>query len=185
MNLCSFKKRYKGYYYDEESEMYYCISRYYVPEWCRWLNADNPLYNDFEENTVLNLFVYCRNNPITDRDETGNWGFLALLAITLVSAVVSGTAQLVSNAISGKTGSDLWRGVAGAALGGGANALALCLAVPTGGASLAIGAAVGAIVQTGVDTMETAIRGEKIDVANTMLDLGLNFVTTLAGNYIG
>ena len=26
--------RYKGYYYDQESEMYYCKSRYYVPDWC-------------------------------------------------------------------------------------------------------------------------------------------------------
>lgn len=33
--------KYKGYYYDQESGMYYCKSRYYVPEWCRWLNADS------------------------------------------------------------------------------------------------------------------------------------------------
>ena len=25
--------RYKGYYYDKESNMYYCKSRYYVLEW--------------------------------------------------------------------------------------------------------------------------------------------------------
>lgn len=33
--------RYKGYYYDQESGMYYCHTRYFVPEWGRWLNADN------------------------------------------------------------------------------------------------------------------------------------------------
>ena len=36
--------RYKGYYYDTESNMYYCKSRYYVPEWCRWLNADSIVF---------------------------------------------------------------------------------------------------------------------------------------------
>ena len=32
--------RYRGYYYDEETGFYFCQSRYYNPEWRRWLNAD-------------------------------------------------------------------------------------------------------------------------------------------------
>ena len=99
--------------------------------------------------------------------------------------LIGGTAQLVSNAMAGKTGSELWRGVAGAAVGAGVNALALCLAMPTGGASLFIAAGASAIAQTGVDTLETVIRGEEVDVGQTFIDLGLNFVTTLAGNYLG
>ena len=99
--------------------------------------------------------------------------------------LIGGTAQLVSNAMAGKTGSELWRGVAGAAVGAGVNALALCLAMPTGGASLFIAAGASAIAQTGVDTLETVIRGEKVDGWQTVADLGINFVTTLAGNYLG
>lgn len=52
-------------------------------------------------------------------------------------------------------------------------------------ASLFIAAGASAIVQTGVDTLETVIRGEEVDVGQTFIDLGLNFVTTLAGNYLG
>jgi RHS repeat-associated protein len=40
--------RYKGYYYDAESGMYYCHARFYVPEWCRWLSPDSIAYFDPE-----------------------------------------------------------------------------------------------------------------------------------------
>ena len=32
--------RYRGYYYDAETGLYYVSSRYYDPEICRWINAD-------------------------------------------------------------------------------------------------------------------------------------------------
>ena len=32
--------RFKGYYYDEETGMYYLKSRYYQPEICRFVSAD-------------------------------------------------------------------------------------------------------------------------------------------------
>ena len=79
----------------------------------------------------------------------------------------------------------MWRWVAGATVGAGVNALALCLAMPTGWASLFIAAGVSALTQTGVDTLETVIRGEKVDIIQTFIDLELNFATTLVGNYIG
>ena len=49
---------YKGYYYDKESGMYYCQSRYYVPEWGRWLNGSQITTE------TTNAFVYAGNNPI-------------------------------------------------------------------------------------------------------------------------
>ena len=39
-------------------------SRYYVPDWCRWLNADDPAYLDFFNPSCINLFAYCGNDPI-------------------------------------------------------------------------------------------------------------------------
>ena len=55
---------YKGYYYDFETLMYYCKSRYYIPLWGRWLNADDVDYLDPESIIGLNLFAYCNNNPV-------------------------------------------------------------------------------------------------------------------------
>ena len=47
---------YRGYYYDEETGLYYCQSRYYDPEVDRWLNADGIIGSN---STVLgyNLFT--------------------------------------------------------------------------------------------------------------------------------
>ena len=33
--------RYRGYYYDSETKLYYLQSRYYDPEVCRFINADD------------------------------------------------------------------------------------------------------------------------------------------------
>ena len=68
--------KYKGYYFDLESGMYYCHTRYYVPEWGRWLIADSPLYTDTYEFDKLNFFTYCGNSPILRVDIEGqDWEF--------------------------------------------------------------------------------------------------------------
>ncbi len=64
--------RYRGYYYDKETGLYYCKSRYYNPTWCRWLNADSLDYLDNTEIGGINLFSYCHNNPVMFKDETGH-----------------------------------------------------------------------------------------------------------------
>ena len=133
----------------------------------------------------LNLYMYCKDNPVMYVDPSGCFGILALVAITMASMLMGGTAQLVSNAIAGKTGGELWSGVVGSAIGAGINALVMCLTMPLGGASLFIAAGASAIVQTAVDTFENAIRGETVDIGQTLISLELNFATTLAGNILG
>ena len=54
-----------------ESNMYYCNSRYYVPEWCRWLNADHISCLNPQSIYELNLFAYCGNDPVNYSDESG------------------------------------------------------------------------------------------------------------------
>ena len=39
--------RYRGYVYDEETGLYYLRSRYYNPEWDRFVNADANLNNSY------------------------------------------------------------------------------------------------------------------------------------------
>ena len=56
--------RYRGYYYDVESGLYYCDFRYYNPQWGRWLSPDSIEYLDPSNINCLNLYCYCHNNPI-------------------------------------------------------------------------------------------------------------------------
>ena len=80
--------RYKGYYFDNESGMYYCHTRYYVPEWCRWLNADHPSFLQPESLQEMNLFVYCGNNPITNIDPIGCFSLSILVVIGFVIGIL-------------------------------------------------------------------------------------------------
>ncbi|WP_160317240.1 RHS repeat-associated core domain-containing protein [Oxobacter pfennigii] len=63
--------RYRGYRYDAETGLYYLQSRYYNPEWCRFINADAI---GGEVGTLLshNAFAYSMNNPVNFSDPSGN-----------------------------------------------------------------------------------------------------------------
>ena len=63
--------RYRGYVYDEETGLYYLRSRYYNPEWGRFLNADVVL-GDRGVLLTHNAFAYCVNKPINYSDADGN-----------------------------------------------------------------------------------------------------------------
>ena len=64
--------RYRSYYYDDESNMYYINNRYYCPEWGRFLNADGIIGAN---QSVLgqNSFLYTDNNYISRMDSNGNF----------------------------------------------------------------------------------------------------------------
>ena len=57
--------RYRGYYYDVETDLYYLESRYYDPETGRFIQpADVSSLNPSNVNG-LNLYSYANNNPIS------------------------------------------------------------------------------------------------------------------------
>ena len=62
--------RYRGYYQDTETGLYYLMSRYYDPVTHRFINADGYFQSG---GSILdaNTFAYCRNNPIMNSDCTG------------------------------------------------------------------------------------------------------------------
>ncbi len=62
--------RYRGYYYDKETNLYYLNSRYYNPEWGRFLNADFA-FGENKDIFSYNLFAYVSNSPITYIDVDG------------------------------------------------------------------------------------------------------------------
>ena len=66
--------RYRGYYYDTESGLYYLNSRYYDPVTGRFINADAVINNGLID---TNLFAYCVNNPVNLSDPSGYYAMVA------------------------------------------------------------------------------------------------------------
>ena len=92
--------RYRSYYYDAELEMYYLKSRYYDPEICRFINADDisclSANGDFAS---YNLYAYCGNNPVSRKDDGGEFWHVLIGAV--VGAAVSFTCSVVSDVLAG------------------------------------------------------------------------------------
>ena len=63
------KIRYRGYYFDTETGFYWVQTRYYNPEWCRWISPDTLDYLDPESAHGLNLYAYCGNDPADYKQE--------------------------------------------------------------------------------------------------------------------
>ena len=67
--------RYRGYFYDTETSLYYLKSRYYDPEVGRFINPDG--YNSTGQGIIgTNMFAYCLNNPAIFSDDAGTIAFI-------------------------------------------------------------------------------------------------------------
>ena len=111
--------RYRGYFYDVETGLYFLKTRYYDPTIGRFINIDSINYVDPESINGLNLYAYCGNNPIMYIDESGHlpkWLGTTLKILAGV-AIVAGLA--VASVATGGTVSVILAGAAiGAAAGG-------------------------------------------------------------------
>lgn len=111
--------RYRGYFYDTETGLYYVSSRYYNPRIGRFINTDDVdllgINGDFAS---LNLFAYCGNNPVSREDTNGEcWISVGIMAVGgLIGAAISA----VSSAVTQKalTGTVNWKSVGVAAATG-------------------------------------------------------------------
>lgn len=169
--------KYKGYYYDEESGMYYCNSRYYVPEWCRWLNADNPLYISGEDSVINNIFCYCSNNPIVYLDNDGHIFFFAALIIgAVVGTVVNAGISIATQLATGEHEVN-WKKVA---LDGAIGAVSGIVAASGAGvvASAIIGGALGAVGSIGNDLIDSNGDWSKVNVGKAIVMGGVGALTS-------
>ena len=87
--------RYRGYYYDTETGLYYLQTRYYDPVICRFISRDSIEYADPESINGLNLYAYCGNNPVMNVDPNGT-----LVISFIVGLVVSFAIGFASSSIS-------------------------------------------------------------------------------------
>ena len=81
--------RYRSYYYDSETNLYYLKSRYYDPETGRFITIDDTSYLAPDVINGLNLYAYCGNNPVMNVDPDGTF-LLALLVGAIAGAAVGG-----------------------------------------------------------------------------------------------
>ena len=113
--------RYRGYYFDTDTGLYYLNSRYYDPELGRFINADAIDNIDTDNLNGFNLYMYCADNPVMYIDENGdawwnpvtwNWKKIGETVLNILSTVVVATIVIGAMALSAATG-----GLAGAAIG--------------------------------------------------------------------
>ena len=134
--------RYRSYYYDRETNLYYLETRYYDPETGRFLNADNLGYMEPETVTGLNLYAYCGNNPVMYFDPTGHLFVSIVLSFIALGGIAYGTYKGVKAyqeaKESGATGVELFKETATAVVEG-----------------LVEGGIVGGLVGVGVATIAT------------------------------
>ena len=120
--------RYRGYYYDSETGLYYLQSRYYDSETGRFINADDADYIGADGSLLsYNLFAYCKNNPVNRFDAEGNlslpnWLKIAVGAVALAGAVAltvatGGGAAAVAVGVAKIVGSVIVSTAAGAGIG--------------------------------------------------------------------
>ena len=98
--------RYKGYYYDVETEWYYLQNRYYSPLLSRFINMDHTKYLEPGNVDGINLFAYCANNPVMYLDPSGNFAISTFLIMFAVGALATWAAgELFGHQLVGGIGS--------------------------------------------------------------------------------
>ena len=76
--------RYRGYYFDEETGLYYLQSRYYDPMVGRFINADSAIIIDASKNSIdSSLFMYCNSSPVNFKDGMGYFAITITAGVTI------------------------------------------------------------------------------------------------------
>ena len=152
--------RYRGYYYDKETELYYLQNRYFDPAVGRFINADS--YASTGQSMIgHNMYAYCNNNPFCNVDASGTFFFTALGAVTgFISGALS---AMATEEDSAKWFDIATRGAAGGAIAGaGVDAALLIMGIPGVGVPAVVGAFAIAYAAGGVGNVVTSYSTAKV-----------------------
>lgn len=179
--------RYRGYYYDTETGYYYLQSRYYDASICRFINADIPEITQMSKDlsTDSNLFAYCNNDPVNQKDSTGKFSFKVYIIAALIASLIGAVTKIVSNFRKGYRGWKLLRNVSGAAIGNAINAVLLMRFIRQGNKGLVVAALAASAAQVVVDYIEDIICKERKSWKQLTLSFIYNGVSYYIGNYVG
>ena len=90
--------RYRGYYYDTETGFYFLNSRYYSPEWRRFIQPAGASSLNPDSVNGLNLYCYANNNPVG----VAYSGFSSGSAGAMVGGMVN--SLVLGSGLSGESG---------------------------------------------------------------------------------
>ena len=145
----------------EETNLYYCNSRFYSPELCRFISIDDIEYLDIENINGLNLYCYCYNNPIMYIDPDGHspkW-----IDCLLIAGIAAAAIALTIVAC----------GSASAAIA----PLAFAYFGIAANTTLAITTAATVVTSVGIAAFAAA------DIQSVIIDGGSNYLSFLGGTY--
>ena len=172
--------RYRGYYYDRETRLYYLNARYYNPEWRRFISPDDTAYLDPQNVNGCNLYAYCNNDPVNYADPSGHeskWWAWLISGIAITTGII-----LSATGVGGILGGILIGAGAGSLINGYVNEA-------NGGSFIAgyIGGAIsGALCGTGAGLGGLAFAAAtKTAGALCMGYLSLGMVASFSGGFLG
>ena len=163
--------RYRSYYYDFETNLYYLNSRYYDPQIGRFINADDISTLDVTQIALngLNLYAYCLNNPVNETDENGYFLLWLFLTAIFAGVIISAGTSIISQGINNGWENINWWQVGWDALMGGISGALSVSGLGVVGMTI-FGAAIGLISSIG----SNLIAGNDFSDWNTWLDIGLS-----------
>ena len=175
--------RYRGYYYDVETGLYYLNARYYNPEWGRFISID-PVF-DASSAVGCNMYVYCGSDPVNRVDPAGEswWDVLgaivtavAIVAVTVVAAAaVIAAAPAVAGAVNAAA---MIYGASAATASSLATAATVgCVAVATGVAATGINRAVESA--TGINCGEILLGEETYRFVEDTINFAATMIMTV------